>query len=465
LNADGLGEPIDGPDLFGYQEPDDDPHTGSIDFIGFFDREAYEGLAQLTWDFDNMSLTSVTHYYDHDKTYAEDVDASPNSIFVYRTWHDLQQFSQELRLNGSTERLDWTLGAYYLDIDSNAAADVDLLFLPGRIRDERVDTTQSFALFGQVEYEFAPRWTALLGARSTQDTKEINGQQLYFDFFVDVLGIPPVIPIDQSTLGDAVEQTYENWQGKVQLEFRPMEDVLLYAGVSRGTKAGGFQGAMTTVVDDFVFDEEVLTSYEVGFKSTFADGRVQLNGSAFYYDYEGYQAFLFDPVAFAANILNRDAEVTGLELELVARPTDRFEFSIGASFLDTTVPDITLPGGRVADRELPQAPDFSLSGLARYVVPLSTGAELSFQGDFHYNSDFFFTVLNSPVEREEAYTVTNFRIGYDSADGGWGVALFGRNVFDEEYRMYSLDLAGDFGISNDRYAPPAWYGLTVQFRH
>lgn len=465
LNSDGQGVLYDGPDAFGYQEPDNDPWTGSMDHIGFFHRKSTEAMAELSWELGDVTLTSVTDHYHLTKHYAEDTDASPNDIFVFGTMQNLDQFSQELRANGHSPSVDWTLGFYYLNIDNASSSDVDLRFLPGVIHDNRVDTTKSYALFGQIEYSFAPRWKAIVGLRGTHDTKALDAEEIFSGFFVDVLGLPAINPVDRSTIGDGARRKYSNWQGKAQLEFRPAQHVLLYGGVSRGTKAGGYQGRLTTDINDLTFGQEIITDYEAGVKSTVLDGRLQLNASAFHYKYKDYQAFLFDPVAFAANVLNLQATVSGAEVEMVAHPTDRVEFSLGASFLDTKVPNVTLPSGRIVDRVLPQAPAFSLSGLGRYVLPLSSGTKFTFQADFHYNSNFFFTVVNAPDEHEKNYTVVNMRLAYETSDGRLGIAVFGRNIFSEKYRIYALDLAGDFGISNDRYAPPAWYGVSVNLKY
>ncbi len=74
-----------------------------------------------------------------------------------------------------------------------------------------------------------------------------------------------------------------------------------------------------------------------------------------------------------------------------------------------------------------------LSGLGRYVLPLSSGSKFTFQADFHYNSNFFFTVVNAPDEHEKNYTVVNMRLAYEPSDGRLGIAVFGRDILSEKY--------------------------------
>ena len=110
-----------------------------------------------------------------------------------------------------------------------------------------------------------------------------------------------------------------DFSGKIQVNYRPNDDWLIYGGVSRGIKAGGFNLPLFPIAaDDFPFDGEVLLAYEVGFKSSLTE-RVRLNASAFYYDYSDYQAYSFD--GFATFLFNANAKNYGGEIELATSPS------------------------------------------------------------------------------------------------------------------------------------------------
>jgi iron complex outermembrane receptor protein len=187
-----------------------------------------------------------------------------------------------------------------------------------------------------------------------------------------------------------------------------------------------------------------------------------LNVAGFYYDYEDYQAFA--QLGVSQTIVNQDAEVTGLEVELSAYPTDRLFLQLGASFMDSEVKDILLPDlATVVDHDMPQAPPFAANALARYELPVGNGIA-SIQGDVYYTDDFCFTALCAPVEEEDSYVVANARIAYGAGDGRWEVAAFVNNLFEEEYRVYAYDGSLFAGLVSGVYGRPRTYGVTASFR-
>lgn len=113
----------------------------------------------------------------------------------------------------------------------------------------------------------------------------------------------------------------------------------------------------------------------------------------------------------------------------------------------------------MADRELPQAPSFSLNGLIRYDFDMSSG-RMSAQFDGKYDSSYYFTVLNAPVDYQPRRFVGNARVGYTTADDRYDLAFFVRNVFDKQYRVYNLDLSA-LGYNQNQIAPPRTWGVSL----
>ena len=248
---------------------------------------------------------------------------------------------------------------------------------------------------------------------------------------------------------------------------------MLFASFSRGFKSGGFNAGfmdidMQVARDVFgvnvQYDEEELDAYEIGVKSELAGGRLRLNATALYYDYSDFQALTF--FGISQFIINTDAEVTGGEVELVAAPLEGLELSFGLSLLDTEVDEVRNlnTGELLQNNEMVLAPELSFNGLIRYEFE-ALGGMISAQADFNYQDDHFFDVVNQDIAQEDSYTVWNARLGYRSASDNWEVAVWGKNITDEEYRVYTFDFTGPGGFNQQFFAPPSWYGVTLSYRY
>ena len=137
----------------------------------------------------------------------------------------------------------------------------------------------------------------------------------------------------------------DNISGRISLDYTPTEDLLVFANVATGFKSGGFNGGFLdftdgVTVEDVPFESEELLSYELGFKSTLADGDVRFNATAFYYDYKNYQALTF--AGLSQFIDNSDATINGADLELIWLPGENWDISLGASIINSEVNEITV---------------------------------------------------------------------------------------------------------------------------
>ncbi len=229
--------------------------------------------------------------------------------------------------------------------------------------------------------------------------------------------------------------------------------------------------------EQFPFDDEVVWAYEIGFKQTLADDRFRLNGSAFYYDYDDFQAFIFE--GQANFISNQDAEIYGGELELWGAPIDGLTFSGGVAYLKGEVYDVTFPftdleTGREftqpLDVDLPRAPEWSVNGMVRYEWPTvfqDTGFAGNFavHGDFNWRDDQNMLLSNAPIGEQESFAIFNARASYTSADGRWEVALMVENITDEFYCTQIFDVGADFNSRQCFFNRPRWYtgSLRINF--
>lgn len=480
-----FGRPVPGGDFFGYIDPDGDDFTTSGDFA-FEDNGETEtaGInAKYEWQVsDGLTFTSITDYKDYEKLLFIDVDSAPVNQLANYAGVDASSFTQELRFTGETESTRWVAGFFYLNIDSESdnglKAPLNSLpvvfggFPPAGANgvDIGVDAelqTDSFSLFGQLETDLSEQLTFIAGLRVIQEEKDFDMNQTFYastgnDSVHDgeVLFSGRAAPFKDDS-SDTL------WAGKLQLDWRPNDDLLLYAGVNRGVKAGSFNapipGGLPFPDTALPYDEEVLTSFEAGFKATLLGGTTRLNGSAFYYDYKDYQAFLFTGVSGV--VVNADAENQGIELELQTSPIDGLDILLNFSWFDATVKDVPFRiGSPLApeDRDPTYAPELQAMGLVRYQWPAFNGM-LSIQGDVSYSDEYFYNLRNFEADKFDSYVMANARLAWESDGGQWETALAVRNFTDERAGIQGFDLATLCGCNEVSYRAPRWYGVNVKY--
>lgn len=476
-NADGMLDmgdqrPAPGTDCFGYRDTDGDPFAGEYDRDGKVEVETSGISLKADWDLEFALLTSITAFQTVDRLQTEDTEAGPFPLIQPTFTAETDTFTQELRISGESDTRRWLAGLYYFsnDVDGNYLLDLTNLgfvFFDANYTQD----TDSLALFGQVEFDLSDQWTFIVGARVASEEKELDYLSLETSgFFTDIVGLPTNVAFDFDTasVGDLAEHDNTSFSGKVQLDWKPNDDLLIYGSVSQGTKSAGFNVGFldetflfaSNTSDTIPFDEETLTSLEVGFKSTLGGGNTRLNGSAFYYDYSDFQTFRFELLNQV--IFNTDAEVTGFELELQSSPAEGLDLAFGLSVLDATAENIPSPLGGVRDRDMVAAPDLAANALIRYQWPAFNG-HLAVQAWANYQDEIFYDIQNVPVSLEDGYTVSNLRVSYTSDDERWQLAAFVHNLSDEEYLSYTFDFTGTFGFNQQAYGAPRWSGVTLQY--
>lgn len=479
----------------GYENPAIIPSRGGDPWAtdestrSYVDRTIRAATLRIDSRIGALDFVSITDYQSADKFYTEGGDASPVLGVVFYQGSDLEQYSEELRLSGDFGQNHLVGGVYAMNVDGDYTgqfADPFYDYIP--IITASQETT-SFAVFLQNEWRATEKISLIAGLRYWHDDREgayygdepSNGMHIAFDH-TQVVGTSFGVPFDESVVPitltpDDADATFDDVTARLEFDYRVNDDMLLFASYNRGSKSGGFSFSTGTPFADGVagtpagtnaqflngipFDPEVLNALEVGIKSTISR-TTTFNASAFYYDYEDYQAFV--QLGYNQTVINLPATAYGLEMEINSHPVDGLTLQLGVSALSSNVEDIVLPDSiTVVEHDLPQAPGFSGNALARYEFALG-GGMASVQADVQYSDDFCFTVLCAPVEKESSYTVANARIAYGPEDGRWQVAIFGDNLTDEEYRVYAFDSSLFAGVVAGVYGKPRTYGVTASFR-
>lgn len=431
--------------------------------------------AKLSWELEGMTLTSLTDYKHYDKFQALPADGGPASTVNVMFDGRAETFSQELRLNGELQKLRWVVGLYYLNMDVNfdvsLPAEPNSLFLPlaGVPWEDAALTqleTDSSSIFGQIEYDLSNTVTLITGLRSIWESKDFIGEETFF-LNTDPLHLDTNIALFNVQPRREHRNSTRLWSGKIQLDWRPNDDLLLFAGVNRGVKAGGFNAPFTFgagfPVEDIPYGEETLLAYEAGFKwSNLFNDTTRINGSIYYYDYSDYQGFFFTQVTgFVRNV---DAAYQGLELEVFSSPLPGLNISLGFSYLDAEIYDVQLGPGILVDTEPSFAPDIQASGLIRYEFGEQVlGGYVAVQASANYAESFYDNIRNFDASKLPSYTVANARLSWRSADERWEGALFVNNLTDKRYFTIGYDLSNATGSNSLVPGKPRWYGVSFTY--
>jgi len=465
--ATGLAVPNPGgTDSTGYRDPTPgDARDVNVDRDGFLKTKQNTAIGRLAWRFaENLELVSVTGYEDSTKHLSLDTDASPAFVRHTDFMPDAREVSEELRLSGTNGSFRWLTGLYYFDYDVDGHQSV---IAPTGVSSNYVPmsyslNTESWAAFASGTYDFTPEWSFTAGARYTNEKKDI-AIDIPYSFLYDSNGVFTGFgrfTFDEATVGGLAKQDDDNVSFDTRLSWKPSRDVMAYAGVSRAYKGGTFNMGLFQIplITHYPVKPEELTSYEVGVKSTLMNGTLRANASVFYYDYKDYQAYSYDSSSQSSEIFNADATVKGVELELVTNPFTGFEASVTASYLDAVAESVADRAGNRADRRMPLAPKWNLTGSLRYSWPAPGTGRLAVQTDAVYKTEQYFDALNSPALYEPSYVVANLRASWTSDSGQWQWGAFVDNVTDRVYRNSAFDFSS-FGYVQGMMAKPRWAGV------
>jgi iron complex outermembrane receptor protein len=345
--------------------------------------------------------------------------------------------------------------------------------------------TDSYSIFAQTEFDLTSQLTLTTGFRWIEEEKEID-----YIFLLDVWPadeprgyLAPAEPAaylvvhNKDSAGDLAVYDKGLWSAKVGLDWQVNDDLLTYFTFNRGVKGGGFNGSGvgdSLRPEQVPFKEEVLKAYEIGFKQTLADNRLRVNAAAFYYDYDDFQAFIFEG---QANLIsNQDAEIYGAELEIEGSPVEGLDVKGGVAYLQAEAYDVTFPftdphTGREftqpLDREFPRAPEWSANGLVRYQWPVSfentgLGGNFAVQADFNWRSDQNMLLSEAPAGEQDAYAIVNARASYTSKDGRWEASFAVHNIGNKFYCTQIYDVGTDFNSVECFFNRPRWYAGSLR---
>ena len=433
------------------------------------DVEVMGGAITLTWNIGNVELKSITGFREFDIGFFNELDFSPYILFANNHDQYVQdQFSQEFQLSGTAmnDRMSYVLGVFHFEEDGHEAIFNQISFAPplGGPPDfffqylDRFIENESQAVFGQVNFDITDRLTLTAGLRYTESDK-------YFNLVTERRVGPISDQFGELTTNESTPM--------VSLAWKMTDDVMFYGtyaeGYRDGSYAARFTGAVPTPLPNY--DPEYVDSIELGMKSTLMGGRLRLNVAAFTMDYQDMQVnAASNEVATSSTKENLgDATISGLEVELKALLTDRFTFGVNLGLLDDEIDSLrgTLVSNTVTitkDNDLPNTPDYTLSLMAQYDIPLQSGSSLSLRADYVTKDDYYSRPENIAENLIDNYKNLNLLATYRSSDGKWQLSGGVRNATDEFY-YESVTPFATFGLSfGQPVRPRTYYGaITYNF--
>lgn len=418
----------------------------------------------------------------------------------------VSSWTHELRLNGDPGKpFFWQVGGYYFSESNPTPIDslVDYplskglygeeVLLVGSVRSSIL--TKSRAVFGQASYEILPGLKLEAGARYTKDSKSAVGVDTSFLTFgsyqgditghggtlCGVTGAPACTyassPVNLS--GEWTKTTYHaalNWQSS--------PSHLHYVKFDTGYKAGGF-GGLGLDGKQILLRPEAITAVEIGSKNRFLDGRLQVNLSAFYYNYTDQQVnqFITDPVTLAPRSIRVNAgksEYKGVEMDLRFRPTSADNLDVFVGYTDAKFTEFMLAvsgqkkriaaaegkldalgNWNLAGRRPPQSPEWQIIAGYDHNWPL-LGGTFNTRAQVHYESQSYLNTENFDSDKRPAYAQVDLLVSYKSSNKRWELQGYVRNVGNSLIITNSQDAtSGTFLSYRYQFAPPRTYGASL----
>jgi iron complex outermembrane receptor protein len=360
---------------------------------------------------------------------------------------DLKQLTQEFRLSSqANDRLFWQAGAFYFDSEFDVTT-TPFFVAPTTLTHENT----AWAVFGHVSYDVTDALTLTGGARYTDDEKDLT-------VLVSPIPSPP-----QNVQDDQV-----SWDLSALYEVN--DNLNVYGRLASGFRAPTIQGRDVAFFGaPSIADSETITSIEAGFKSQLADDRIRLNAAVFYYEIEDQQLSAIGGGGNFVQLVNADKGTgMGFDLDGEFLITDRFMMTLGFSYTDTEIDDNTLvvppcgsgmctvlddldANGRaiIDGNSFVQAPEYVATVTARYGIPMGNNGELFFYTDWAFQGETQFFIYESEEFQSDGNFEGGARIGYSHDGGKWEVALFGRNITDEENVKGAIDFNNLTGFDNE----------------
>ncbi len=473
-----------------------DPAKVSQDGINSQDVKNTGGSVRLKWNFNGMTLNSITGYEKVTSFSRGDIDGGFGASFLPSSGPGFipfaaesadglpkhKQLTQEFRLESNAPKgLKWLVGAYYFKEDVNIDSFNYDSLSTGNPQNGYANQTQNnkaYAFFGSLNFDVTSDFNMRTGLRYTSDKK---------DYVANRLVAPP---FSSTVLGSASKNTSaSNVSGDISGTYKFSKETNFYARLATGFRAPSIQGRLLFPPSGLplnkavsVASAEKVTSIEAGVKTDLFDKRARLSANVFSYEVKDQQLTAVGGTANFNTLINAaKTKGDGFEMDLDAYLTDNLLLTLSGSVNNTKIQDgnlrtqvcgsgctftdpVVVPAANgnaaivsINGNSLPQAPKYVANMTLKYSIPLA-GGDFFIYTDWAYRSKINFFLYQAKEYTGKALTEGGLRVGYKWADGKYEAAIYGRNITNQIRVVGGIDFNNLTGFIND----PRFWG--AQFK-
>lgn len=415
-----------------------------LDHLGLR-RDIFRSSVAVDWQlpYENTTLSATGGYATLEQRRLLDLDGTPQQLWLESNFQDIEDTSLELRLTQERDRLRWMAGLSYftLDFTTPSGASVGYLYPSasaptGYFLDQPISTYEALttAMFGSVSYDLTDQWNVSLEGRYQRDEVDQGNAS----------GVP-------------LKETFSNFLPRVILQWTPGDYTNIYGTYALGNKPGDFNAALLSLTPaqqaevqattgaQLTIGEEELESFELGFKQSLFDRRVQINAAAYYMKWKNQQtrtlAFITDPAvpsgtrSVPITVAAGKTDLWGLELETEWRMTEIATLNGSFNYAASEYKDFTcvfcervVGTSDMAGNETPRYPKYSGSLGLDLFAPLNTTMDWFARADVVYTGRAWDEAFNLAYNDE--FWRMNVRAGLSG--NRWRAELFVNNLFDDD---------------------------------
>ncbi len=472
--------------------------------------EAWGGSLNIAYELsDTITLKSITGYREDKSTSPIDFDSLPVADLDVPAIYENDQISEELQLLYEGDRLSGVLGAYYLDANAFTAFDVALFTtgalpavgLPGLTAQTLGDVnTKTWSIFGDFTYDLTDQLSISLGGRYTNDKRSSRVLRTTFIGGYSDLFAEGAIPIAVTSDFEGSE-TFKEFTPRASISFKPNSDHNIYFTYSKGFKGGGFdpRGQSTNARDtdgdgivseaeifDFMrFLPETVDSFELGWKASLLDRRLNISLAGFLSDYKniqipGSRGFDTDGDGVSDTFVGvttnaAKASINGIEFEanaLVGRDFagdgSRLNFNMAVGYVDAKYDEYISGGVDISDMvSIQNTPEWTVNWGFDLGVPVASGM-LDLLGSISLRSDSQQFEFSTPFLDQDGFALANASLVWTDDLDRYSIGVHVKNIFDKRYVVagYDFEFNTVLGLENNItgfYGDPRRVFVTASF--
>jgi iron complex outermembrane receptor protein len=437
------------------KDANDGPDVTESEGTNFSDNEYESTIVTSNLNTDDFLYTYIYAARDMDEQNMQDFDGSPAHLLRMNYYNDWEQTSHEFRITSQfSETFEFVAGYYDWNVEYEQFWDVfDLFYQLSRLigwqgggwgsdvasSNGQNQTTDSQAIYFSGDWHVNDLLTLTAGFRWTEEEKDFLGGNAGTPYY-PLRGDPrPPLVTPVPYYGKWTETT-----PKVGFRYQPNDDMMVFGSYSEGFKSGGFFGRQANFNIYPGYDPEYVKNFELGMKSTWLEGRMIFNASAFIAKYEDKQESILIPVDLSnvATVVRNAAalDMNGIELELMYQITDAWDVMTNYGHMsseydnylaDLNGDNIITDNAGLTPRNTPEA-TFGLT--TSYTVPVGNGdikTRLSYRFRDKMESN------SSNVAEGTLDSIDNLNATVTYSFDNYSISVFGQNITDQREQRWS----------------------------